>query len=237
MDTAITTLLLTRPKDANARLLELIPDALLKGCEIIENPLIGIRALPASGELTDAQAAIFSSANGVAYAPPGAGRQAFCVGARTAEAAQAAGWQATCAGRDAAELLAYLLSRKPGAPLVHFCGQHHRGEIVEQLRAAGWTAERCVVYAQDLLPLGPAAQAALNGDRQVVAPLFSPRTAAHFANILPGGGDRLRVVAMSPAVAEALPDPLRACTTVAAAPTVEAMARAVEKQLSGNQRG
>lgn len=231
-----STLLMTRHARGNAAFVGLLPAACRERVRVIESPLIEIvparSAPPACSEF----AAIFTSANGVRHAPPGEGRTAFCVGARTAEEAQAAGWQARLAGLEAEALLATLLAERPGLPIVHFGGRHQRGDIAERLAAAGLDARRCIVYDQTALPLTERAKMALLSDNVVIVPLFSPRTASLFAGSLSEKSQPL-LVGMSPAVAHALPVSRRSACRIAAVPSAEAMVAEVEKLIARRSLG
>lgn len=224
----IIPLLLTRPEGANAAFADRLPEQVRAGVRLVESPLMRIEATGADATLGAQEAAVFSSVNGVRFAPEGAGRRAWCVGEATARAARAAGWRADCAGRTAEELIRTLAETRPAAPLCHFCGVHVRGDVAGALRDAGLIARSAVVYDQVLLPLTEEARAALEGPAPVIVPLFSPRAAAHFAGqVTPG--PQLRIVALSAAVADALWTEGREGVLVAEDPTREAMLRAIEK--------
>ena len=84
--------------------------------------------------------------------------------------------------------------------------------------------------ADDILALSEEAQRLLEGDQPVIVPLFSPRIAGQFAR----EARRLtqaHVLAISPAVAEALSPGRPAALHVSAAPTGIEMRRGVEKLL------
>lgn len=222
------TLLMTRHARGNAAFVRLLSAPCRDVLHLVESPLIEIRPVPCPPPARRDFAAIFTSANGVRHAPAGDGRPAFCVGARTAEAAQAAGWTATFAGRDAEELIDRLRAMRPGLPLLHFGGTHQRGDIAARLAADGLDARRCIVYDQQALPLTERAKTALLGGNLVIVPLFSPRTASLFAGFLTEGMQPA-LIGISDAVVEALPVSRREGCRVATAPTGEAMAVEVEK--------
>ncbi|MFC6641682.1 uroporphyrinogen-III synthase [Sulfitobacter profundi] len=117
---------------------------------------------------------IFTSANGVAHAPKGDGRPAFCVGPQTTAAAAKAGWQAQMAGLDAQTLIATLSGQPQIGPLLHLAGRHRRADVAAILGASGLTVDVATIYEQNLLPLSAAAQTLLNGPSPVIVPLFSP---------------------------------------------------------------
>ncbi|ASM74000.1 MULTISPECIES: uroporphyrinogen-III synthase [Roseobacteraceae] len=173
------TLLMTRPEAGSHGFVAALPDAVTQSCEVVISPLIRIE--PLTVDTPDCDAAVFTSAHGVAHAPQALGRRAFCVGNATTDAAAKAGWQAQHSGQDAETLVAALIAAQPQGRLVHFSGTHTRGDVVGHLRAAGLTADSVAVYDQVLLPLTEAAQNRLNGTNPVIVPLFSSRSALHFS--------------------------------------------------------
>lgn len=221
-------LLMTRPLAAAERFVAALPAEARATLQVIHAPLIEIRPADGPVQLGDAKGVIFTSANGVAAASRETTVRlpAFCVGESTAEAAAGAGWQASCLGQCADELVAALLQQRPAAPLVHLRGAHARGAIAQRLSDGGLTCRELVVYDQVLLPLTAAALKALAAQIDVIVPLFSPRTARHFANLC-GDASHLHLIALSQAVA----DPLKGlnCKTlrVSKAPDAKAMTAAV----------
>ncbi|MGC3938045.1 uroporphyrinogen-III synthase [Roseobacter sp. EG26] len=185
MGHAPISLILTRPAGSNERFLELCPPRLFPRFQVIHAPLIEISATGLAVNLGEEDNAIFTSANGVKFAPAGAGRKAYCVGAATTRAAAQAGWISQRAGEDAGGLISFLEHLKPEERLVHLSGVHTRGQVAEKLGAAGFNVDRVKVYDQKLMPLTAQADDVLRKSDQVVVPLFSPRTAAHFAAICP----------------------------------------------------
>ncbi len=178
-------------------------------------------------EMEEKAASLFTSANGVRFAPPALRRRAYCVGERTTDAAREAGWDAEYAGPDAEGLIDYLNVTRPSVPLYHFCGVHVRGNIVERLSTSGLIARKITIYDQVLLPLSAEALAAMSSDQRTIVPLFSPRAAAHFATEAPSNS-RVRVVALSASVAGPLKKIRRFETVVAAEPTLQSMLTEIE---------
>ena len=78
-------LLLTRPHPGAAQFLDRLSPALRDGAVI--SPLIEIAPTGVGVDLAPFAGVIFTSANGVAHAPKGDGRPAFCVGPQTTAAA------------------------------------------------------------------------------------------------------------------------------------------------------
>jgi len=92
------------------------------------------------------------------------------------------------------------------------------------LNDSGIPAQGVTAYDQPLHPLSRDALAVLDGQTQVIVPLFSPRTAAHFAKECPQSADVL-CIAMSPAVAAAVKTAL-----IAPEPTASSMLESILAQ-------
>ncbi len=229
-------LILTRPEGANSAFAAEFPKPLAAQLEFIDAPLIEIAPIEAEVAVDPSTAAIFTSVNGVRFAPHIVGQPAYCVGMRTTRAALAAGWEAVCLGKNAKELIAALLRLRPDVPLCHFSGVHVRGQISDALTEAGLHASRIEVYDQLLLPLSAPAISALTSQRPVIVPLFSPRAAAHFAEIAPVS-QQLRVVTISEAVTQALGDMVRFDTLTAVDPTADGVISLIEKHVAAISLG
>ncbi|MEX0308626.1 MAG: uroporphyrinogen-III synthase [Tateyamaria sp.] len=193
---------MTRPIDQARQFVEAMPDDLRAQVAPVFSPLIDIVPNTSPASMADDEAALFTSANGVRHAPPGAGRAAFCVGRATTTLAASHGWAAHQMGEDADGLVRSLLADPPAAALVHLRGQHTRGAITDRLAHAGLQVRSHVVYDQVLKHLSEAARKALLREQIALVPLFSPRTATQFAKEAPRATS-MRVIALSAAVAEA----------------------------------
>lgn len=223
-------LLLTRPLSAARRFLAACETTHGAPIPAILSPVLEIR--PVDVMLSDQPAALLlTSENGAARA--GAlglkGLPAWCVGPRTAAVARAQGLEAIEAGPDAEALLLALLDLRPAGLLLHLRGQHARGDLAARLRAVGLCAEEAVAYRQVASLPTPEARAALDGPEPLVAPLFSPRSAALLADWEPHAP--LRAVAMSATVARAAaslrPETLCVAKTPSSPAMVEATLRAL----------
>lgn len=226
------TILLTRPAAQSTRFAKGL-DA-----DVVISPLIAPVFPTVDLPTGDWAAVILTSETGA----EAAGRMrdrlpdlAFCVGQRTAEVARKAGFATRSADGDAEALLALILSTGI-APLLHLRGREARGDLAERLSAKGMRCDGVVVYAQEAQPLTAQAIDLLRGDKPVIVPLFSPRTAEilavecrRIAATAP-----LIVIAMSAAVAEAA-RPLGAPTIVAAHPDADSMGAALRAQLVAGQ--
>lgn len=221
-------LILTRPKPASEAFLAALPKTLRARFAPIFSPLIEIIDLNVSVTLTAQDAAIFTSANGVQAAPKGLGRTAFCVGTTTTQTAQARGWTAEQAGTDANTLISTLISKNPTQRLVHLSGVHTRGEVAVNLMQAGLNVQHIPLYDQRLCGLTETATNTLLREKQVIVPLFSPRTAAQFVTVAPRTAS-VHVVAISNAVAAALGSASLACLAIATRPDAQAMGEALNE--------
>lgn len=224
---------MTRPRSASQAFLDLLPAPVRAGFRPIVSPLIEIADLGAPVALSRDDGVIFSSANGVHAAPDGDGRAAFCIGPSTTHAAEQRGWAAVQSGTDADTLVANLTASKPGRRLVHLSGMHTRGDVAARLSAAGLMAEHIALYDQRLCGLTPEAAQAISDAPLVIVPLFSPRTAAHFARIAPRTSS-VHALALSPAVADALGGAPLSGLTIATHPNAQAMCVALAGQMFGN---
>ena len=197
-------LLLTRPQEASARFVSQLPQDLQAGLQVLHAPLMQICPLGNQISYEGYQGVIFTSANGVAAAGHASGSlPAYCVGQRTTEAAKEAGWQAQFCGANAAALVDQLSAAPPLSPLLHLHGHHTRGDVANQLTALGLPCKGQLIYEQQLLPLSTKVKREISAQSNVIVPLFSPRTARHFASL---GLDHvnLTLIALSESVAAEL---------------------------------
>ncbi|GAB5449361.1 uroporphyrinogen-III synthase [Gymnodinialimonas sp.] len=210
------TLLLTRPRLASERFATGV-----QGADVVIAPLMEIIGTGTDIALDGVAGLILTSEAVVPFLPRTA-LPAYCVGPRTATAACAAGFKAEALGQDAEGLIQALAKLRPPGPLLHPHGTYTRGDVAGRLSALGLPTTGLAVYDQREVPPSPAFHAALTLPGLVV-PLFSPRSARLFAAAAPSVPDTAQIIALSPAVVEALPDTLRAQTRIAEAPTGDAM--------------
>ncbi len=225
------TVLITRPQ-AQAEAFAQALAAAAPGCwRALIAPLMRIVPKGDPPGLNGMAALIFTSVNGVAFAPHAPGLPAFCVGERTAEAARRAGFDARGMGADAATLIDRLIAARPvPGPWLHLRGAHARGDVARALTAAGIETREAVVYDQQPCDLPPDLRAALTGGGIDALPLFSPRTATLLRGQLDGQpiAAGCTTVCLSPAVAEALgptPGPVEICREPDGAEMVASMVR------------
>ncbi len=217
------TLIVTRPIAQSENFAASVLSAWNGPLNLIISPLIEIVQVPAT--VSDVSSVIFTSANGVNAARNlrlPAGMKAWCVGDKTAQIAKQAGFDPIIGPGDAEGLVARLMSARPTGRIAHIRGAHARGDVSERLNAAGLSCIDVVAYDQQPCALSPQALAALNANKPVIFPLFSPRT----GTILNQQGPfvaSVHVVALSEAVANAVDPALDWDITVASTPDGDAM--------------
>ena len=132
---------------------------------IIQSPLIEI--VPIASQVDQLDGAIFTSTNGVGAAeimelPKGL--TAWCVGAKTAEAARKVGFCPITGPGDAEGLVNAIIANAPKGKLVHIRGRHARGDVCTTLVAAGLHCIDVVAYDQQPLQLNEDAKVALSAE-------------------------------------------------------------------------
>lgn len=222
------SLLLTRPSDAARAFLSDLPIEITTRIVPILSPLMSIKPLHPKEPV--AKCAVFTSAQAVGFASLGDERSAFCVGQKTASAAQARGWRVTYTAHTADDLVTFLKTHTPQDPLIHFAGVHTRGDVAQRLTAAGVPTRHIALYDQNLHDLNSQARIVLDRETPVVVPLFSPRTARHF-DIQNHGKAPLHIIALSAAVAEALNHTICTSISVCALPTRQDMVKQLKKRV------
>jgi uroporphyrinogen-III synthase len=198
------------------------------GAEPILAPLITIIPCAYNTNVEDAQALLFTSANGV-HAFPDARRlhakPVLTVGDATAEAARDAGFSdVRSADGDVGALaaLAKAMLQPSAGKLVHIAGDHVAGNLSGDLRAASFTVERCIAYA---------ARAAIVPPAELLQPLdivlfHSARAAETFVALGAPNADKLTAACISEAVAQAAGKARWARIIVSPAPREDALLRA-----------
>jgi uroporphyrinogen-III synthase len=197
--TKATTLLLTRPERQSTEFLDLLEARLGYRPKAVISPLA---AFVATGADVPEGAAILTSGRAVEAARAALdGRDAFCVGDRTATLARAAGASARSAAGDAEALIRLVLAARP-ARAVHLRGDESTGDLAARLTAGGVSTAEAVVYRTEPLAPSPAMAALIASGRPILAPVFSPRSARRLADA--GIGPGVAVAAISAAAAEPL---------------------------------
>ncbi|WP_185803505.1 uroporphyrinogen-III synthase [Pontivivens nitratireducens] len=199
---SVTRVLLTRPSAQSQDFAQ----ALGPGFEVLTSPLLEIRFLNPVVDTGPARAVVFTSTNGVAGWRRRNGTctlPAFCVGARTAQAARAAGFPIAATAPTLIALAPHLREQSSG-PLLHIRGTHVSAELADLLPDR--QIATCITYEAEARPLSPDAHHALEAGEIDMIPVFSPRTAAR---LLAERTDRwrldaTRLIAISPATARIL---------------------------------
>lgn len=214
------TLLLTRPKAQSVAFLKALGADLGRTPTNVISPVLEITYHPVKVP-NDAQAVIFTSANGVAAAGEGHGKIALCVGDTTAAAALEAGFDPISADGDAGDLARLIIDiQDPAAgPIFHISGAIQTEGLSETLAQAGFEYTRSVGYEAQPRPLSFEATKTLQNSA-VVAPVFSPRSARLLAEALK---DLTVKDAQFIAISQAATDALGRPAFTAAAPTRDAM--------------
>lgn len=222
-------LLVTRPAQSAVRFLA----ALGREVPAVISPLLDIVPLAPSPVKGAVDALILTSEHAAAAALQmgfAAGMTAYVVGSQTARAAEAAGFRALSADGDADRLVALIAAQRPTGTLLHLHGEHTHGDIAQRLRDAGLNCLEQTVYRQVERPLSDAAKVALAGRIPVLAPLFSPRTAAILAAQGPFPAP-LHIIAISPAILDRIAPLSPVTVTMAANPDSAAMVAATLSRL------
>jgi uroporphyrinogen-III synthase len=207
-------ILITRPREDAAALAEKLK---ARGHEVLVEPMLEIRLVAdAKVDLSDVQALLFTSANGVrAFAAAETRRDltAFCVGDTTAATAREVGFAKveSASGNvdDLARLVRERLNAADGA-LLHAAGAAVAGDLAGALAQDGFTVRRAVLYAAEPVnSLSPVAAAALKARQVDMVVFFSARTAETFARLVREAGlapalSRTVALGLSPAVLQAL---------------------------------
>lgn len=226
MENAQATLLLTRPEPQS--------NAFLAECEglrgrrvpVVISPLLEIEPAGDIPDLDRFATLVITSGNGARrLAGTLAHRRVVTVGGKTASLARSFGANAASLGESIAVFLENAKDLED--PVLYCRGVHTRGDLASALRSRGIEVEEAVLYDQVSRPLSPAARLLLTGDAPVIAPVFSPRTAALLSRYVITAPFTL--VAMSDAVRDAWENGGE--ILVAKAPTAKAMCVCVAEAL------
>lgn len=221
-------ILLTRPEASSRRMAAILTARFGDRVDLCLSPLMNIVLDARLPNLDGIRTLIFTSANGVAAYLAAQGPKTlpcYTVGDATAHTAQEAGLRATSAGGDAEALIARIMADNAPGPMLHLRGAHARGDIAERLSAQGCPVSQAIVYHQHAQPLSDQAASLLLGDRPVILPLFSPRSATLLANATITAP--VFVVAMSSNVADSVRFPVEH-SVIAPHPDFENVTEAIE---------
>jgi uroporphyrinogen-III synthase len=198
------------------------------GAEPVIAPLLTIIPCGYDTNVEGAQALLFTSANGVRAFPDARrlhAKPVLTVGDATAETAREAGFTNVRSADGDVSALAVLaratLSPSKGR-LVHIGGDHVAGDLVGELRGAGFSVERRVAYAaREALTLPAELQRPLD-----IVLFHSARAAETFVTLGAPNAAKLTAACMSEAVAQAAGKAPWARIIVSPAPREDALLRA-----------
>ncbi|WP_338050187.1 uroporphyrinogen-III synthase [Rhodovibrio sodomensis] len=208
-------MLVTRPRADSE---ELVGALQARGHDALIEPLLDVQVRDVAVDVSDVQALLITSANGVrAFAALSDARdlRVLTVGQASAEAARKAGFVGVESADGDAEALADLaIARLDPAdgPLYHAAGTVTAGALQTRLTAAGFEVRRTPLYeAVPAARLSEATRTALGDGALDAALFFSPRTAKVFVTLLYAEGiahasAHIRAICLSEAVASALQD-------------------------------
>ncbi len=241
------TALITRPEEDARPLAEALQK---RGVAVLIEPLLAIRLLPEAAEglvhdLDGVQALLFSSANGArAFAALSPRRDigALAVGDATAAAARSLGFAAVESAQGDIKELARLAAQrlKPAdGPLFHAAGSAVAGDLAQLLAGSGFELRRRMLYeSRPAEAFSAEALAALKKGAIDLVLLFSPRTAATFAELAKAAGIPCRTMtalALSPNVAQAVGALEWQSVETAAAPDLPAMLALVDRRIAAKK--
>ncbi|MBU2980376.1 uroporphyrinogen-III synthase [Lentibacter algarum] len=176
LKTTMPHIVLTRPQAASNRFAEAL-QAVRPDVSVIISPVLSITYLK-NVPLPDAKALVLTSVHGLEgyLRQGGEPTLAYCVGKRTALKARERGFQIVAIEESLAKLEP-VLRKIDATGLLHVHGKHVTGNLSNQIIGM----QDVVVYDQPAQALTGEAQKALSGERAVVLPLFSPRSAREVA--------------------------------------------------------
>ncbi len=174
--------LLTRPLPQSQRFAAEITSR-FADTRIEISPLMQAVAMVAQPLHGPFDAVIFTSETGVEFGSviSDLPKSAFCVGDRTTEAALAMGFDAVSAQGDWRDLVSLIKHKSQARRLLYLHALEAAVDLQNTLISAGLETISQAVYRQDPLDLTAQAQELLAGDKPVIVPLFSARSAQLFA--------------------------------------------------------
>ena len=199
----VPTLALIRPEARSRAVLARVEAGLGRAVPAIIAPVMAVVPVAAPYDPAGFAGLILTSAQAAEFARGLEGRPVWCVGARTAKAAQARGAVVQAVAPDAEALVAELAAHPPEGPLLWLRGVHVAGDLAARLREVGIATKAVVIYDQPAIAPTPALLAALQGEAPVILPLYSPRSATLIGQALGRPGAGLTAIALSPRIADA----------------------------------
>ncbi|MBN2741289.1 MAG: uroporphyrinogen-III synthase [Rhodobacteraceae bacterium] len=231
-------LLLTRPRVSSEVFARQFHARFGADWPVIVSPLFEIAPLDAT--IPPADALIFTSQHGVsafAARENADGRVAYCVGVRTARAAQDAGFKAIAGEGGAEALAAVIAGAHRGGNLLHARGADVAFDVAKALNLAGIETKTVILYRQRPLPLSAAATTAVEGKASLLVPLFSPNSARALQAALPETHAPLFFAAISAAVAQSCRPAAHDRIEVASSPDAKGVLDAISSLLRAQMAG
>ena len=171
--------IVTRPRPAAMRLAALLRREGIEDANILISPLLEIVPVRQTEAPPPCDSVVFTSENGIAHIgnleiPRRS--TAYCVGSRTARAAQDAGFARVFSAPNSEALASLIAGEARAERMLYVRGRHISLDLVGMLSRKGIRLEEAVVY--DQLPVAMERDAmSLLSAAPCVIPLFSARTA------------------------------------------------------------
>jgi len=230
-------LLITRPaEDAEGLAAQLAE----RGIESLVAPMMAVADVPGPNpDLAGVQALMITSVNGIrafARRSPVRGVRVMAVGDASARTARSLGFENVESAAGDVEALATLAAARlepVAGPLLHVAGSHVAGDLASGLKGLGFQVRSQVLYeARAIDALDRETTEALQTGALDGVLLFSPRTAAIFADRIAAAGlagtlGAMTAYCLSPAVKEKAELHAWRRIVVASEPTQEALLAAV----------
>ena len=220
--------LVTRPRDSAAQFVAALTQVAGPFCPVISP---AFETVAVGAEIPPFEAVIFTSRAGVAFAPSGQDRPAYCVGSATAVAARAAGYSAISAAGNADDLVDLILDRAPSESLLHIRGEVSQGNVRDRVQSAGLTCTEVIAYRKSTLTPTTEAATAFADAQNIIVPVFSAETGSILATWYVDFS-KCHVVAISPAAAKSARDLGAQSLVVATAPNMAEMVAATSRLIA-----
>lgn len=225
------TLLITRPEPQAQRFSDDFRQRFGTDWPVVLSPLTAIRSIEDAVMPAEIPIVIFTSENAVkAYLrqQSGAGKLAWCVGDRTAEAARTGGFEARSGSGDAAGLVRAILASGTRGPVLYPRGADTAFNMENALETAGIRHISVITYRQVAVPPTNEALALVRGSAPVLLPLFSPNGARAAAAALAGCRAPLMIASLSRAVHAATAGLSAMASQTASHPSSDALLNALQ---------
>ena len=224
------TILITRPEDSAISFASRVRARLGCGVRVVLSPLMQIEYQGSLPPLAGVRTLIFTSQHGVqAFAALTDQRDFDCyaVGNATADVARQLGLRIKSCQGDGQGLIAQVIADNAAVRCLHIRGEHAAVDIAKLLNQAGIETDTAILYRQIGLALEPQAAELLRGEKPVILPLFSPRSAKLFFQQFQPGAP-LMVAAISEQVAQTVRETSVSALRVATRPDADAMLEAID---------